>query len=253
MTVSERDFRTALLDSAAAIPAGLLDGHDNPAGARFNVYRNNVVVSLTEALEAGFPVIAKLLGGANFKPIAGLYLRQSPPQSPLMMHYGASFPDFLRNFQPIKHLGYLGDVADVELALRRSYHAADNQPIPADALAHVAPDQLENLTFALAPTLQLLTSPWPIYDIWAFNTLKNQDKPQAHAQDILITRPEFDPIPNVLPAGGAGFIRALMQGNSLGQAAHHATEFDQNFDLGPVLSLLLSNAAITSLHNKDPQ
>ncbi|GAA6206997.1 DNA-binding domain-containing protein [Cognatishimia sp. WU-CL00825] len=257
MMVSELEFRAAMLDSATDIPDGLLDGHNNPAGARFNVYRNNVAVSLTEALETGFPVIAKLLGEANFKPIAGIYLRQSPPQSPLMMHYGASFPDFLRRFEPVKHLGYLGDVADVEMALRQSYHAADSQPVAPDALTKVAPDQLEKLTFTLAPALQLRQSPWPIYDIWLFNTLENQQKPQARAQDILITRPEFDPEPHALPAGGADFISALAQGKTLGQAAEHASERatkqNQNFDLGPVLSLLLSNAAIISLHNEDPQ
>ena len=50
MTVSQLDFRTAMLDAAVDVPDGLIDANGNPAGQRFSVYRNNVAVSLTEAL-----------------------------------------------------------------------------------------------------------------------------------------------------------------------------------------------------------
>jgi len=43
-----------------AVPASLTDGSEQPAGKRFNVYRNNVIVSLKEALSESFPVVTKL-------------------------------------------------------------------------------------------------------------------------------------------------------------------------------------------------
>ncbi|MCP4818153.1 MAG: DUF2063 domain-containing protein, partial [Shimia sp.] len=116
MIVSQTEFRGALLDGTRERPIGLTDEKGRAAGRRFDVYRNNVAVSLTEALAAGFPTIAKLLGEENFNAIAGLFLRQSPPASPLMMHYGAGFPEFLQTFEPLQHLGYLADVAHLELA-----------------------------------------------------------------------------------------------------------------------------------------
>lgn len=251
MTVTQTEFRAAMLDAAADVPLGLTDGHEQPAGSRFSVYRNNVAVSLTEALETGFPVIAKLLGDANFKPIAGLFLRQSPPAAPVMMHYGAAFPQFLRDFEPIQHLGYLGDVAEVELALRRSYHAADSQSVPGDALAQIAPESLPDVKMALAPALEVVRSHWPIFDIWAFNTYDNHPKPQAQAQNVVIVRPEFDPEPHPLPAGGATFISALQKGETLGKAAETATELAEDFDLGAVLGLLLAHGAIVDILNED--
>lgn len=36
-------------------------------GRRFDVYRNNVASSLTDALEVGFSAIAKLVGQRNFR------------------------------------------------------------------------------------------------------------------------------------------------------------------------------------------
>ena len=65
MTVSQNLFRSALLDPSLPVPGGLTDAEGRPAGARYNVYRNNVAVSLTEALHTGFPIISKLLGKEN--------------------------------------------------------------------------------------------------------------------------------------------------------------------------------------------
>lgn len=253
MSVTQTEFRLAMLDAAKDVPAGLLDAEGQPAGRRFSVYRNNVAVSLTEALETGFPVIAKLLGEENFKGIAGLFLRQSPPEAPVMMHYGAAFPQFLRDFQPLQHLGYLGDVAEIELALRRSYHAKDSTGAPGDALAQIPPEALPNARLTLAPSLEVIRSHWPIYDIWAFNTYDNHPKPEARAQNVVIMRPEFDPAPHALPAGGATFISALQKEEPLGQAAETAANLAEDFDLGAILGLLLTHGGIIDIKNEDAE
>lgn len=246
MTVTQTEFRTALLDGAQPTPEGLRNADGGAAGRRFDVYRNNVAVSLTEALETGFPVIRKLLGEENFKGITSIYLRQSPPDSPMMMYYGANFPDFLRGFEPLKHIGYLGDVAALEMALRRSYHAADAEAAGGDVLARVPPEQLEHVRLQFAPSVEVLSSPWPIHDIWRFNMVDGADKPRAEAQDVLVTRPEFDPELHLLPTGGGAFVTALMAGAPLGQAAAQATTIAPEFDLGGCLALLLTGHAITT-------
>ncbi len=246
MSVTQTEFRSALLDSAQPRPKGLADAEGHAAGRRFDVYRNNVAVSLNDALATGFPTISKLLGDENFRAIAGVFLRKSPPTSPLMMHYGAEFPAFLRGFEPLAHLGYLGDVAEMELALRRSYHAADADPIAPDALAQIPPDQLGNVVFTFAPSVELLSSPWPIHAIWAFNMAQGP-KPAAVAQDAIILRPEFDPKPHLLGLGALACMNHLIAGKTLTQAAQSGTAAHGDFDLGPLLALLLSGNAITSL------
>ena len=247
MTVSQSEFRAALLDANQPVPTGLTDGQSQPAGRRYAVYRNNVAVSLTEALHTGFPIVTKLLGPTNMDGLAGLYLRAHPPTSPLMMQYGAEFPAFLAGLPQLSHLGYLPDVARLELALRSSYHAADADPVNPQVFAQTPPDQLMSAVLTLAPALRLIRSDWPVYDLWRFNT-EGGAKPQAAAQDIVVLRPDFDPLPHLLPPGGGAFLDALAAGHPFGTALDRA---GPDFDLSTMLGLLLSGGAVTSLTVKD--
>ena len=119
--------------------------------------------------------------------------------------------------------------------------------IPPDALGAVPPEKLGDVVMEIAPAVQLLSSPWPIYDLWAFNTYEGRPKPQAVAQDVVIFRPEFDPAPAPLAPGALAFVRALVDGATLGVAAEKATEAAAEFDLSAALGLLLSNGAITKI------
>ncbi len=239
-------FTEALFDPSRAVPDGLIDPAGRPAGKRFDVYRNNVAVSLTEALERGFPVIRKLLGDTNFKGLAGLFLRRHPPSSPLLMRYGSEMPGFLEGLPQVAHLPYLSDVARLELALRESYHAADATPLGPDDFANVPPERLAEARIGIAPAVRAVASPWPILGIWRRNTLPDAPKPAMRPEEVLIVRPGFDPDPVELPPGGAAFIQSLMAGNSVG-AALDMPGTPAGFDLAATLSALISGAAITRL------
>ncbi|MEQ9259311.1 MAG: DNA-binding domain-containing protein [Roseovarius sp.] len=250
MSVSQTKFRGALLDGAAPVPEGLTDGAGRPAGRRFSVYRNNVAASLTEALELGFPAIRKLIGEENFRHIAGMFLRAHPPASPLISHYGTGFAEFLEGFEPLARYPYLGDVARLEQARREAYHAADAAPADMAPLQAADPDALEALRFGFAPALRLIRSRFPIHAIWAFN-MEDGPKPQAQAQSVLVTRPEFDPVLTALSPASADCLAALLAGAPLGEAHAAAVEQDNSFDLGALLALLLGQNAITDIIPKD--
>ena len=107
MSITQTEFHDALLDSGGPVPAGLSDGHGRPAGQRFDVYRNNVAVSLTEALETGFPADCQPDRRRQLSARSpASFCRQHPPDTPMMMQYGAAFPDFLDGFEPLAY-GYL--------------------------------------------------------------------------------------------------------------------------------------------------
>ncbi|MBT8416386.1 MAG: putative DNA-binding domain-containing protein [Silicimonas sp.] len=247
MNVDQTEFRTAVLDPDRRRPKGLTDGHGREAGRRFDVYRNNVAVSLTEALETAFPVIARLLGDQNFRTMAGVFLRKHPPASPLMMYYGAEMPTFLRDFQPTASIGYLPDIARLELALRESYHASDRAPVDPEILQTTAPEQLMALTVTLAPSLRLVRSSWPIHAIWRFNTESDAPKPEMAAEDVVILRSDLDPEPHLLPVCAGIFLGALLAGETFGEALDKTTASSSDFDLSAVLGILIGAGAITAI------
>lgn len=248
---SQTEFRAALLDASRPVPNGLLDGHNAPAGRRYAVYRNNVTVSLVEAMKTAFPLVRKLIGGQNFDSLAPLFVRAQPPTSPLMMYYGAEFPDFIAGFQPLSHIGYLADTARLDFAMRQSYHAGDATPLNPARLQEMAPDQLLETTFTLAPATQIITSRWPLFDIWRYNFVKDAPKPQAIAQDVLITRPKFDPSLHPLPIGAAEWLGHLNIGTPFGAAHAATTATHPEFDLAASLALALSTDAFSDLIPKD--
>lgn len=236
-------FRAALLDPDLPVPAGLTGPEGSPSRRRFDIHRNNVTASLTEALRQSFPVVRALVGDEFFTALAIAHLRAHPPATPLMMLYGQDMPAFLDSFAPARALGYLPDVARLELAIRQSYHAADAHPLDPDRLRALAPESFLAARISLAPALRLVRSDWPVLSIWRAN-MRGAAPPQDRAaEDILITRPEFDPEPHPLPPGAAPFIEALRGGATVGAACDSAG----TFDLAATLSLLLSGGAITGL------
>ena len=244
MKVTQSQFRAGLLDPSLPAPKGLANPDGTQASKRFDVYRNNVAVSLTEALIAAFPVIYKLVGDKFFRAMSGVYLRKHPPSSPLMMYYGDKMPQFLRRFDPAKSLPYLSDMARVELAMRHSYHAADATPIDAQALASLAPEKLMGTKFTFATATHVLPSDFPTYSIYRANTVADAPKAVMRPEAMLVTRPQFDPKQTLISAASATCIASLMEGNSLGVAM---TAAGNELDLGATLGLLLGLNCITAL------
>ena len=239
--MSQTLFAEALLNPDAPLPPGLVDPEGLPAPKRFSVYRNNVVSSLTRALEAGFPTVRALVGEQFFAAMALVFLRAHPPRSRMLMLYGEEFPAFLAAFPPVAHLGYLPDVARLELAMRQSYHAADAAPLPEAEFQRLLGGDIAALRLILSPALRLLRSDWPVVSIWEAHQPDGGPHPRAGAEAALILRPEFDPHPHRLAPGGAEFIGGLLAGRTLGESLDLA---GPETDLAAVLGLLILGRAI---------
>ena len=245
MSVDQTSFAGAVLDPDRQMPAGLTDPDGKPDQKRFAVYRNNVTISLQKAMQSAFPIIEKLVGSEFFEGMALTYVRAHPPTSPLMMFYGEELPEFLQRFEPAKSLQYLPDIARLELAIRKSYHAADAKPVEPPALQDLTTDLLMAAQFEFAPAMRLVNSAWPIHAIYVLNTQENAPKPVMQSEGILISRPEYDPVINLLPMGGIEFISALQGGKPFAEALHAAGE---NFDLTTTLGILLGGGCIIKIN-----
>jgi hypothetical protein len=245
------DFAAALLDPERPSPFAVARGGGPSAERRFRVYRNNVVVSLIDALEARFPVCLRLVGSAFFRGAAEIFVRRSPPKSPVLAEYGDAFPAFLEGFEPACALPYLADVARLELAVGASYHASNATPLAPGALAAIPEERLGDAVFSLQPSLRLLTSTYPIVSIWRMNVLGDASPiAQETAEDAMVVRPECEVSVSMLPKGGYFFMRRLARGQTLAQATSGALTDCGALDLAGVLELLIARQVVVAVNHE---
>lgn len=246
----EETFVRALLDPDLPPPVDLKATHGKPPLRRFAVYRNNVVAGLAGALAEGFPICLRLVGEEFFQAMAQRYVRLSLPRTPMLFEYGEDFADFVSEFEPARSLPYLADVARLEYALGRAYHAQDAAPLSLDSLRSLPLQLLEAATVSFHPSTQVVPSPYPIVSIWRANMAP--DPPRilrlSHGEDALVVRPRLNVEAHVLPAGGSAFIEGLMEGGTFGMALSAASRRAQNFDLSANIHLLLASEALTAIN-----
>ena len=242
----QQAFTAALLDPALPLPAGLVAWNGSDAGVRFAVHRNNVVVSLVAALADTFAVVRELVGEEFFTAMARLYVAEQPPCSPVLARYGDGFADWVARFEPAAAVPYLADMARLERARVRAYHAADAPVLAADAIAAqlADPPQLPQARLLLHPSVTVITSPYAVVSLWAAHQGQGRleevqvDQPES----ALVLRLDDDAAVRAVPAAAAAFSRKLKHGQPLGVAAAG----DAPLDLGASLALLIRHGALSA-------
>lgn len=251
--VTQTQFAGALLDADTALPAGLTAHSTRNPQRRFAVYRNNVVASLVEALRAKFPATERVVGEEFFRAVARVFVTAQPPRSKILHHYGDDLGDFIDAFEPAAELPYLGDVARLEAARTRAYHAADAAALTADDFAKLDPASLGGLRLTLHPSLEILRSRHPVVTIWSMNAGELEPGPIEDyiGEDALILRPQLEVTVRLLPPGGALFIQSLRQDRTLADSVDHALATDSRFDLTANLAGLIGSGAIIAVATED--
>ena len=210
---------------------------------RFAVYRNNVVAGLVKALRSRFPAVEKIVGEEFFAAMARGFVMEQPPRSPLLAAYGDEFPAFIAAFEPARELPYLADVARLEAARTRAYHAADAAPVDAGTFAALDADAVGgSIRIALHPSAEIVRSPHPdrhdLGDELRRAGARRRSRIGAARMRWSI-RPHLDVEVRLLPPGGAAFLLALAAGRPLAEAAEAALADHAEFDLAGNLAGLI--------------
>lgn len=244
----QRSFAEAILSDDAPIPATIRSASGSAHASRFGVYRNNVISGLINALAARYPVARKLLWDDAFHHVARLYVTAEPPRSPVMFEYGDGFPQFLRRIGQSVASDYLADVAELEAARTRAYHATDAPPVLRDAFAAIAPEDLPELRLTLHPSVVLLKSCFPVVSIWEANCSENDNMLGTWRPECaLIARPYLQVEVRALSADVHAFIGVLAEGHTLGAAVAKAVGGDPDFDLRGAFDTLIGAEIVTGL------
>ena len=234
------DFTDALFSTTSPVPACVKGATIRRADRRFAVYRNNVAVSLIEALSSRFPVVKRLVGDEFFSAMAKRYVLREPPFSPLLIHYGETFPMFIEEFEPAKPLPYLADVARLEFARGRAYHAADAEPLPAQLFADLPEEKIGATLVTLHPSVGILASAYPVLSIWEANQAAAVTPVEEwQSEAVLVARPVLEVKTERLGTGVATFLLALQSGASIAEAVETASSAAPGFNTAEGLATLI--------------
>ncbi len=243
----QRAFAEAILSGDAPVPAAIREASGPAHASRFGVYRNNVIAGLINAVSVRYPVVRKLLWDDAFNRVAHQYVVSEPPRSPVLLQYGESFPKFLRGIGRGAAAYYLADVAEIESARTRAYHAIDAAPLSREAFNAVPTDEWPELHIALQPSVALLKSDFPVVSIWRTNLYANDNaldvwKPEC----ALVARPHLEVEVRIISTGVYEFIAALARGQIVGAAVATASAKAPDFDLAECFNVLISADLVVS-------
>ncbi|HEV7305515.1 DNA-binding domain-containing protein [Ensifer sp.] len=244
-------FVPSLLDPERRTPSLVSGPNGKAAVKRFNVYRNNVTVSLIEALAATFPATMRITGETFFRAMARFHVRETPPTSPLLFEYGRDFPDFIARYDYAQSMPWLADVARIERAWLDAYHAADAPALAPDALASVPPERLGDAVFECHPAARIVRSAYPAATIFAVNRASGPVGPieTSAPESALIARPQLDVTVRQLSPGADVLLSQLLAGAPLAMAATAAAAADPTLDLAAVIATALDAGAFTAIHH----
>ncbi|MAB12864.1 DNA-binding domain-containing protein [Parvibaculum sp.] len=253
------DARPSLADFQARFAASLRKPEDGsalslfspseriPLARRFDVYRNNVHASLVDALADIFPAVERLVGRDFFRASARLFLADSMPSLGTLMGFGDGFPEFLDRFEPAARLPYLGDVARLELLWLAAYHAGEAPPVDPGALQ--AGDDPSGLCLRFHPSAALLSSSWPVFQIWRSNREDAEVMPidlDTGPDFLMVFRSGGEVRIASLDLGMHAFCEKFAAGAALGDAAEAAAAVDTDFDLVAAFRFILSSGAFAA-------
>jgi hypothetical protein len=165
-----------------------------------------------------------------------------------MHDYAEGFPRFLRVTGQCVASDYLADVAELESARTRAYHAADAKPRSGGALATLAQQDLPHLRVQLHPSITLMSSRFPVVSIWEANRSDNDNAVSRWMPEcVLVARPHLQVEVRVLSAGAYAFISALAEGHTIGSAAERGAANVAHFDLRECFEVLIASQIVVEL------
>lgn len=207
---SQEQFYRAIFDENQTII-----GIDN---SRLAIYRQTIFHSLQNALNTSYPVIGRLVGTEFFRFLTQQYIQQYPSVSGDLNRYGDAFFQLLQALPEVAELPYLADITQLEWFVQLSENARDSSTFPIEKLMTVAPEHYPSLQFFLNPSVFLLSSQYPIADIWLANQADNDGSVELQTGVFytLIQRHHYQVNVTTLNAEQWAFLTAIEQGMSFG-------------------------------------
>src|SRR6516225_9524277 len=238
-----------LIDTHAAGIAPLLIGGRDP-GQRLAIHQRHYRSSLVAAIRTKFPATAWLLGMPFLDEAAKQFVRQQPPAAPCIAEYGEEFPRFLSTYLGGARVPFLCSFAELEWHLGQVAIAVDRPALALDAFSALEINTLMDASLMLQAGFRYLHASWPVDDL-----MKLYLTDTAHSEyrlaptdvwlEVRGSRGEFQI--NRLNAAEFVFRKAVLDRQSIGNAAQRALDTNAEFDAGQAFTTLVNGGYVIAI------
>ena len=241
LALAQTHAEAASLDSFAPTRVAVCATPDTRQG--------DAVAALMRALVERYPVVRRLAGEQSFLGAARGYVFTQPPRSANLLQYGETFPRFLRSLGDSASIDYLADIAELESARQKARYARHAAPIDIDPLTSQSAERLQASRILLHPSVSLVASRFPVVTVWEANRSDGEPPMIArwNAEAALVARPFLSVETRRLPPGGHAFLRALLNGSTIADAAAVGDADNPGFDVAANLAVLAESNAVIDI------
>nr|WP_295083178.1 putative DNA-binding domain-containing protein [uncultured Roseateles sp.] len=202
-------------------------------------YRRNAQALAARSLAAVHPLLLTELGRASFDSLAWAFWRASPPSQGDLGAWGQALPEFLAAQPGVE--AWLCDLARLGWARHVAERAADSR-LDVDSLNLLQSQSPELMRLRLRPGLSLL-------HLLPQACGLNVDLPR---QPLLVWREGWRAEQQILGAGDAALMGAMLQGLDLDRALQEALAAAPDFDFGAWLQQALQRGWLHAVETLAP-
>lgn len=231
------------LPTLPSLQAGFLAAQHDPGLAtelfgqtapQVGVYANNARVTVLNAVIDAYPTMVALLGLETVRAMAADFVAAHPPQDWDLNRFGGGLSSYLQVQD--SDFTLLADVAKLDWAIHDAAFAPETPPLQAAVLLALNEEVLALLRWTLRATSTWVVSAEPIGAIRKAAMVAPFVRPDGSAETVLVGRDGNRRVWfRTLEAGEAALVAALLQGQTLAEAAGAALNADAEFDLGAAL------------------
>ena len=214
----------------------------------FAVYRNTWLKGLLDALDAGYPTVAMILGEEAFRAVAIEFARDHPPDTPVLALYGDDFPDFLAVHGAGREIPYLRDVAALDRLWMECFFAPDAPTLRPQDYAYLRPAEMLGLRPRLHPAARIARFETPAVTIWQAHRTEGEFEeiePEWRAERALVSRGDTAVTVTLLDEATYKILMEIRSGQTLGLAIAAAADAYSGSDLAGAVATIIASGALT--------
>jgi hypothetical protein len=223
----QRDLQVHLLEGDDAIETAIDSTENVSAATRLQIYFDAYRLRLIEALQANYPVLAKLLVEDEFSNVSQRYLLTNPSHHYSIRWFGHNLAQFLSEESDFSDQPWLAELAEWEWKIAAAFDASDANILSVDELATVAPERWPTLGFAFHPSLRRIGLTTNVVSIVKAES-KGEPLPSPARIDVrsewLIWRNSLDVQYRPLDSAESAALDAALRGAAFGEICEIVSE-----------------------------